>query len=59
VHVNAVTEFHDASFFKDIFPMKDIVADTCVYSRFVGGKGVILCLYVNDIVGDLFSNAIS
>jgi hypothetical protein len=26
VHVNAVTEFHDASFFKDIFPMKDIVA---------------------------------
>ena len=25
-------------------------ADTCVYYRFVGGKGVILCLYVDDIL---------
>jgi hypothetical protein len=25
-------------------------ADTCVYYRFSGGKGVILCLYVNDIL---------
>jgi hypothetical protein len=25
-------------------------ADTCVYYRFGGGKGVILCLYVNDIL---------
>jgi hypothetical protein len=25
-------------------------ADTCVYYRFVGCKGVILCLYVNDIL---------
>jgi hypothetical protein len=24
--------------------------DTCVYYRFVGGKGVILCLYVDDIL---------
>jgi hypothetical protein len=25
-------------------------ADTCVYYRFGGGKGVILCLYVDDIL---------
>jgi hypothetical protein len=25
-------------------------ADTCVYYQFVGGKGVILCLYVDDIL---------
>jgi hypothetical protein len=25
-------------------------ADTCVYSRYGGGKGVILCLYVDDIL---------
>jgi hypothetical protein len=25
-------------------------ADTCVYYRFVGGKGVILCLYADDIL---------
>jgi hypothetical protein len=25
-------------------------ADTCVYYRFVGSKGVILCLYVYDIL---------
>jgi hypothetical protein len=25
-------------------------ADTCVYYRFVDGKGVILCLYVDDIL---------
>jgi hypothetical protein len=25
-------------------------ADTCVYYRFVGRKGVILCLYVDDIL---------
>ena len=25
-------------------------ADTCVYYRYGGGKGVILCLYVNDIL---------
>jgi hypothetical protein len=24
--------------------------DTCVYYRFVGGKEVILCLYVDDIL---------
>jgi hypothetical protein len=24
--------------------------DTCVYYRFVGGKGVILCLYVDEIL---------
>jgi hypothetical protein len=25
-------------------------ADICVYYRFIGGKGVILCLYVDDIL---------
>jgi hypothetical protein len=25
-------------------------ADTCVYYRYGGGKGVILCLYVDDIL---------
>jgi hypothetical protein len=25
-------------------------ADTCVYYRFVGSKGVILCLYLDDIL---------
>jgi hypothetical protein len=25
-------------------------ANTCVYYRFVGGKGVILCLYVDDML---------
>jgi hypothetical protein len=25
-------------------------ADTCVYYRFVGGKGLVLCLYVDDIL---------
>jgi hypothetical protein len=25
-------------------------ADTCVHYRFGGGKGVILCLYVDDIL---------
>jgi hypothetical protein len=25
-------------------------ADTCVYYQFIGGKGVILCLYVDDIL---------
>jgi hypothetical protein len=25
-------------------------ADTCVYYRFVGSKGLILCLYLDDIL---------
>jgi hypothetical protein len=39
--------------FDRILTLADFVvneADTCVYYQFVGGKGVILCLYVDDIL---------
>ena len=32
-------------------------ADTCVYYRYGGGEGVILCLYVDDIL--IFGNDIN